>query len=194
LLIVVDQFRYDYLMRFGDLFGSNGLRRLMRDGASWVDANFDHMPTYTAPGHATLMTGAYPAETGIIANDWPDRETGTSVSSVSDESVKLLPDVPNERGSSPRRLIASTLGDELRLATNDRAKVIGVSVKDRAAFCHPAITPMPHTGSAPSQATWSLRHTISKHCRAGLPSSIRRGRLINISVRNGIGCCRKRSI
>ena len=134
LLIVVDQFRYDYLDRFGDLFAANGLKRLLRDGASWVDANYDHMPTYTAPGHATFMTGAYPAETGIIANEWPDRETGKKVSSVSDESAKLFSGGANEQASSPRRLMASTLGDELRLATNDRAKVIGISLKDRAAI------------------------------------------------------------
>ena len=133
LLIVVDQFRYDYLERFGDLFATNGLRRLLRDGASWVDANYDHMPTYTAPGHSTMLTGAYPAETGIIANEWPDRATGKKVSSVSDDSLKLLGG-PNEAASSPRRLMTSTLGDELRLATNDRSKVIGISVKDRSAI------------------------------------------------------------
>src|SRR5688572_20221891 len=87
LLIVVDQFRYDYLERFGDLFAANGLGRLLRDGASWADSNYDHFPTYTAPGHATMMTGAYPAESGIIGNDWPDRATGKRVSSVSDTSV-----------------------------------------------------------------------------------------------------------
>src|ERR1043166_1873642 len=47
LLIVVDQFRYDYLERFGDLFVPNGIKRLMRDGASWTQSNYDHMPTYT---------------------------------------------------------------------------------------------------------------------------------------------------
>src|SRR6266487_4644832 len=52
LLIVVDQFRYDYLTRFGDLFGSRGIGRLMRTGASWTEANFDQVPTFTAPGHA----------------------------------------------------------------------------------------------------------------------------------------------
>src|SRR6266850_3334843 len=134
LLIAVDQFRYDYLERFGDLFVANGLRRLVRDGASWVDTNYDHMPTYTAPGHGTMMTGAYPAESGMIANEWPDRLTGKKVSSVSDESVKLLGGNPNDAASSPRRLLASTLGDELRLATNDRSKVIGISVKDRSAI------------------------------------------------------------
>ena len=134
LLIVVDQFRYDYLERFGDLFVTGGIKRLLREGASWTEANYDHMPTYTAPGHSTLMTGAWPAETGIIANDWPDRDSGKFVSSVSDTTAVLLDGEQGEVASSPRRLMASTLGDELRLKTNDRSKVIGVSIKDRAAI------------------------------------------------------------
>lgn len=134
LLIVVDQFRYDYLERFGDLFGQNGLRRLMRDGASWTQSNYDHMPTYTAPGHGTMMTGAYPAETGIIGNEWLDRASGKRITSVSDDQTKLLGSNPNAYGSSPHRLIGSTVGDELQFVTNGRSKVIGISVKDRSAI------------------------------------------------------------
>src|SRR5688572_10275818 len=105
LLIAVDQFRYDYLERFGDLFVANGLKRLMREGASWTQSNYDHFPTYTAPGHGTIMTGAYPAETGIVGNDWPDRTTGKRVSSVSDTEEKLLGGKPDDQGSSPRTLM-----------------------------------------------------------------------------------------
>jgi predicted AlkP superfamily pyrophosphatase or phosphodiesterase len=134
LFIAVDQFRYDYLERFGDLFVANGLKRLLRDGASWTQSNYDNVPTYTAPGHATMLTGAYPSESGIIGNEWLDRATGKRVTSVSDDTVKLLGGEPNEAASSPRRLIGSTVGDELRLATNSRSKVIGISVKDRSAI------------------------------------------------------------
>jgi predicted AlkP superfamily pyrophosphatase or phosphodiesterase len=134
LLIVVDQFRYDYLERFDDLFVPNGLRRLTTDGASWVEANYDHMPTYTAPGHATLMTGAWPAETGVVGNDWPDRDGGRFVTSVSDTTAVLLGGEAGDAAASPRRLMASTIGDELRLKTNDRSKVVGISVKDRSAI------------------------------------------------------------
>src|SRR5262249_35618681 len=109
LLIVVDQFRYDYLERFGDLFGGNGLKRLMNEGSFWVACNYDHMPTFTAPGHATLLTGAFPAETGIIMNEWPDLESGKKVTSVSDETVKSLGGATTE-GASPRRLMGSTVG------------------------------------------------------------------------------------
>src|SRR6266850_322437 len=86
LLIVVDQFRYDYLERFGDLFVANGIKRLLKNGASWTEANYDHVPTYTAPGHATMMTGTWPSENGIVANSWFERETGKRVSSVTDDS------------------------------------------------------------------------------------------------------------
>jgi predicted AlkP superfamily pyrophosphatase or phosphodiesterase len=134
LLIAVDQFRYDYLERFGDLFGAGGLRRLLRDGASWAVCNYDHMPTETAPGHATMLTGAWPSETGIIANQWFDRGEGKSVENVRDDSVRLLGGAAGEGASSPRNLLASTLGDQLKLATAGRARVVGVSSKNRAAI------------------------------------------------------------
>jgi predicted AlkP superfamily pyrophosphatase or phosphodiesterase len=134
LLIVVDQFRYDYLTRFGDLFGSRGIGRLMRQGASWTETNFDHVPTFTAPGHAVFMTGAWPSQTGIIANEWYERDTGRRVKSVTDDSTNKLAGKPGEKGYSPRRLLCSTVGDELRIADGDRSKVIGISAKDRSAI------------------------------------------------------------
>lgn len=134
LLIAVDQFRYDYIERFGDLFVQNGIRRLLREGASWSEANYDHVPTETAPGHATMMTGAWPSETGIIANDWYDRAEGKRVNNVGDSSVRALGGGDNEAASSPRNLLCSTLGDELKLATNNRSRVVGVSLKNRAAI------------------------------------------------------------
>jgi predicted AlkP superfamily pyrophosphatase or phosphodiesterase len=134
LLIVVDQFRYDYLTRFGDLFGSRGIGRLMHAGASWTEANFDHVPTFTAPGHAVFMTGAWPSQTGIVANEWYERDTGMKVKSITDDSTQMLAGRPGQKGYSPRRLLCSTVGDELRLADSDRSKVIGISAKDRSAI------------------------------------------------------------
>jgi predicted AlkP superfamily pyrophosphatase or phosphodiesterase len=134
LVVVVDQFRYEYLERFGDLFAEGGLRRLQREGASWSNANYDHIPTETAPGHSTLLTGAWPAETGIIANDWYDRARGRRVNNVEDESARLIGGGEKERAASPRAMLASTLGDELKLATAGRSKVFGLSVKDRGAI------------------------------------------------------------
>jgi hypothetical protein len=141
LLIVVDQFRADYLERFGDLFVENGLRRLTSRGASWANAHYDHTPTYTAPGHATLMTGTWPAQNGIVGNLWFDREAGRVVENIADPEdrpgqtrYQLFGGGPNELPASPRRLTASTVGDEMRLATADRSKVIGISSKNRSAI------------------------------------------------------------
>jgi predicted AlkP superfamily pyrophosphatase or phosphodiesterase len=134
LVIVVDQFRHEYLQRFGDLFGAGGLRRLEREGASWSNANYDHIPTETAPGHATIMTGAWPAETGIIANDWYDRARSRRINNVEDETARLIGGGEKERAASPRALLASTIGDELKLMSGGRSKVVGLSIKDRGAI------------------------------------------------------------
>ncbi len=144
--IVIDQFRYDYLTRFDDLFVEGGFKRLLNGGAVFTNANYIHTPTYTACGHATFMTGAPPALTGIVGNDWYDRESGARVTSVSDSKTKLVGGRQNASGMSPHRLLASTLGDELRLRSNGQAKVIGISYKDRSAIL-PA-------GKRPNGAYW----------------------------------------
>ena len=133
LIIVADQFRYDYLTRFGPLFGKGGFRRLLNQGASWTNANFDYVPTKTSPGHAAIVTGAPPSVTGIIANEWIERSTATKVTSVGDRTARVVGG-ENETSNSPRRLLASTVGDELRSALGDQVKVIGVSDKPRAAI------------------------------------------------------------
>jgi predicted AlkP superfamily pyrophosphatase or phosphodiesterase len=137
LLIAVDQFRYDYLTRFSGDFTS-GFKRLLTGGAVFTDANLEHYPTVTAIGHATMLTGATPSVSGIIGNDWFDRETGTQVQSITDTTVKPI-GAPDAATASPRRLLVSTLGDELKLAASapkgsDAApRVIGMSLKDRSA-------------------------------------------------------------
>jgi hypothetical protein len=81
-----------------------------------------------------MMTGAYPAESGIVGNEWIERSTAKRVTSVSDATVKALGGAESEAGASPRRLMSSTVGDELRLVTSHRGKVVGISVKDRSAI------------------------------------------------------------
>lgn len=133
LVIVADQFRYDYLTRFGPLFGKGGFRRLLSQGASWKNANFDYVPTKTSPGHVAIVTGAPPSVTGIIANEWIERSTASKVTSVGDRVARVVGG-ENETPNSPRRLLASTVGDELRIALGDQVTVIGVSDKPRAAI------------------------------------------------------------
>jgi predicted AlkP superfamily pyrophosphatase or phosphodiesterase len=132
LAIAVDQFRYDYLTRFrADYTG--GFKTLYTQGAFFTNARYEHVPTVTAIGHSTFLSGATPSMSGIIGNEWFDRETGKKVTSVVDSSVKLLGGSENPTGSSPRRLLVSTLGDEMKIA-DARTKVIGVSLKDRSAI------------------------------------------------------------
>jgi len=138
LLIAVDQFRYDYLTRFRAEY-SSGIKRLLDDGAVFTNANLEHYPTVTAIGHATMLSGATPSVSGIIGNDWFDRETGAIVTSVSDPSVTPV-GAPPGPAASPRRLLVSTVGDELKMGSGrpkgapERPRVIGVSLKDRAAI------------------------------------------------------------
>jgi len=132
LLIAIDQFRYDYLTRFREEY-NGGLDRLLKNGANFVNTNLEHYPTVTAIGHSTMLTGATPKISGIVGNDWYDRESGKSVTSVSDDSTRLVGGSPGA-GASPRRLLVSTVGDEIKRAHRDHAKVIGISLKDRSAI------------------------------------------------------------
>lgn len=132
VLIAIDQFRYDYLTRFRDEY-TGGLARLLRNGANFVNANLEHYPTVTAIGHSTMLTGATPKISGIVGNDWYDRESGKTVTSVSDAATQLIGGTPGP-GASPRRLLVSTLGDEMKRARRDKPKVIGLSLKDRSAI------------------------------------------------------------
>src|SRR5205823_10294285 len=89
LAIAIDQFRYDYLTRYRSEY-TGGLNRLLTRGAVFTDANYEHSPTVTAIGHSTFLSGALPSVSGIVANEWFERSTGKRVTSVSDDSVKLL--------------------------------------------------------------------------------------------------------
>lgn len=132
LALAVDQFRYDYLTRFRADYRA-GFSRLLTRGAVFTNAHYEHFPTVTAIGHSTFLTGATPAMSGIVGNDWFDRESGKNVTSVSDDTVKLLGG-GNANGASPRRLLVSTIGDELKMAGGGKSKVIGISLKDRSAI------------------------------------------------------------
>ncbi len=129
--IVIDQFRYDYLTRFRGEYHS-GFDRLLTRGAVFTNARYIHFPTVTAVGHSTFLTGATPSESGIVGNEWFDFGEHKPVSSVSDSGTKLLGGTGE--GSSPHRLLVSTVGDELKMWDARKSRVIGVSLKDRAAI------------------------------------------------------------
>lgn len=134
LMIAVDQFRFDYLTRYRSEY-SGGLARLLTQGAVFTNANYEHAPTVTAVGHATMLTGASPILSGIAANDWYERETGKITSSVQDEATELIGG--EGVGSSPKRLMVSTVADELKISGKGESKAIGLSLKDRSAILLP---------------------------------------------------------
>ncbi len=174
--IVVDQMRADYLTRFGawetnggcGMMGEGGFRRMVEDGFVCRDHHFGYAPTYTGPGHASTFTGTTPNVHGIVANDWYDRATDASVYCASDpgalgvgnEGLDLGGVAYGDAGKmSPHRMLSTTLGDELKMATGGNAKVVGISMKDRG-----AILPAGHAGDG---AYWffgkNVGHFISSN-------------------------------
>ncbi len=153
VVIVIDQFRGDYLERYHHQFGEGGFRLFLDHGANFTDCNYDYANTRTAPGHATLFTGAYSNGHGIVANEWWDPNKKKRVTSVEDDDTRQVgvsPDQTNKgqtnkdqtskdqtskdkAGASPHNLLADTLGDELKLATQGVSRVFSLSLKDRAA-------------------------------------------------------------
>jgi predicted AlkP superfamily pyrophosphatase or phosphodiesterase len=133
--IVVDQMKMDYLYRFNDDFSANGFKRLMKNGYTFHNMHYNYLPTYTAPGHAAIFTGTTPAVNGIVGNEWFSRKLGKDIYCTEDSSVKTIGDGTKAEGEmSPKNLLSTTITDELRLATNFKGKVIGMSLKDRGAI------------------------------------------------------------
>jgi predicted AlkP superfamily pyrophosphatase or phosphodiesterase len=152
VLVTIDQFRADYLERFGPQL-RGGLARLMRGGAWFTDAHHDHAITETAPGHATLLAGRFPRSTGIMMNSI----------GVGDEQSPLIAG-GHGPGASPKRFIGTTLVDWLR-ASDARSRALSVSVKDRG-----AILPI---GKSRSEVYWYSpdgRFVTSRYYRDALPS------------------------
>ncbi len=143
VVIVIDQFRGDYLERYRDQFGDGGFRLFLDHGAYFPDCNYNYANTRTAPGHSTLFTGAYSNGHGLFANEYWDFKNKREVPFVEDDKTRLVGAAGEKAGASPHNLMADTLGDELKLATQGRSRVFGVSLKDRA-----AVLPAGYAGDA----------------------------------------------
>ena len=139
--IVVDQMRWDYLDRYYDKFTADGFRRLMDRGFSCNNCLINYVPTVTAIGHTSVYTGTTPAYHGICGNNFFINEK--KVYCCSDTTVKTVGSESSKGQMSPRNMLATTIGDQLRLHTDFRSKVVGVSYKDRA-----AILPAGHSANA----------------------------------------------
>ncbi|MBL0144366.1 MAG: alkaline phosphatase family protein [Betaproteobacteria bacterium] len=134
VLIVVDGLPQGQVTGYRDHFGPGGLNRFLEQGAWFADAHYGHANTLTGPGHAVILTGAYPHRTGIIGNDWRDPVTGEPVYCAGDPAHGYLGHQTSKfAGTSPKNLEVESLGDVLRHA-DARSKVIAISGKDRGAI------------------------------------------------------------
>lgn len=131
--ITVDQMRYDYIEKFWEDFGNDGFKLLVNKGFFARNLHYNFMPTYTGPGHAAIFTGTTPSYNGIIANDWYERSSGRMIYCSSDSTVQGVGTNSAAGKMSPQYLTSTTLGDELKLFSNQRSKVFGIAMKDRGA-------------------------------------------------------------
>lgn len=143
--IVVDQMRWDYLYRYYDRYSANGgFKKLLQHGFSFENATIPYIPAVTACGHTSMYTGTVPAIHGITGNDWWDEQKGDFLYCTDDETVATVGSTTQSAGAmSPRNLLTTTICDELKLATNFKSKVIGISLKDRC-----SILPAGHSADA----------------------------------------------
>jgi predicted AlkP superfamily pyrophosphatase or phosphodiesterase len=142
--IVVDQMRWDYLNRFHDRFAPNGgFKRLLSMGFNCKNTSINYTPTFTACGHASIYTGSVPAVHGITGNDWWDNRTQAYLYCTEDTSASTVGNNGGAGKMSPRNMLTTTIGDELRLTTNKISKVIGIALKDRG-----GILPAGHSANA----------------------------------------------
>jgi predicted AlkP superfamily pyrophosphatase or phosphodiesterase len=133
VVLVVDQMRADYIDRYQHQWHA-GLTRLLRDGAWFRQAAYPYLGTMTCGGHATISTGTFPAQHGMILNDWWDREHAALTQCADDDEHPVLSyGRPMDGGVSARRLSAATLSDELRAQLPDRSRVVALSLKARSA-------------------------------------------------------------
>jgi predicted AlkP superfamily pyrophosphatase or phosphodiesterase len=141
--LVVDQMRWDYLYRYYDRYQTGGFKRMLNEGFTCENTQIPYIPTVTAAGHTCIYTGSVPAIHGIAGNDFIIQATGKSMYCTDDSTVVGVGSTSAAGKMSPRNLLASTVTDELRLATNFHSKVIGIALKDRG-----GILPAGHTANA----------------------------------------------
>lgn len=130
--VVVDQMRYEYLFRYESKYSQGGFKRMMAEGFVVRNGHYNYAPTVTGPGHASVYTGTTPAVHGVIGNDWYDKDLKKEINCVEDPRYAPVGSAGNG-DVSPWRMLSTTVTDELKLFTQKRAKVIGISFKDRGA-------------------------------------------------------------
>lgn len=131
--IVVDQMCYDYLYRYYDKFSTDGFKKIMNNGTNCRNTQYNYIPTFTGPGHASIYTGTTPSNHGIVANEWYDRKDQHEKNCVGDLLYASVGSTSKNGACSPKNLKAITITDQLKL-TYTEAKVISLSIKNRGAI------------------------------------------------------------
>ncbi|MBN2595920.1 alkaline phosphatase family protein [Labilibaculum sp.] len=131
--IVIDHLRADYYFRYSNLLGEGGFKRLMNQGTYCKNSKFSYLYSQTGPDHATIFTGTPPAFHGIISNGWYNRLSGEIELAKEDTQTELVGIESKEKGSSPKKMLASTLGDEIKLF-NSHSRVVGIALNCESAL------------------------------------------------------------
>lgn len=129
--VVVDQMKQEYIWRFYDHFGEGGFKRLIEGGFMAKNGHYNYASTSTGPGHASVYTGTTPSVHGIVNNSWYSRKLKRNVYCAEDTTVQAVGGFNRSGLISPANLYSSTITDELKMATQQRGKVIAMSIKDR---------------------------------------------------------------
>jgi predicted AlkP superfamily pyrophosphatase or phosphodiesterase len=132
--IVVEELNYNQLEKFRDRLGENGIKRLINEGTFFKNASYEYMLTQSAPGHATISTGAEPSFHGITSDDWYVPLKNELINCTKDINVNSTGGSFESGLHSPANLLVSTFSDELEMSSNKRSKVFGVGIRESSAI------------------------------------------------------------
>ena len=161
--ITIDQLRSDYLEAFSPLYGSYGFKRLLSEGRVYTNASFPFQPIDRASAITAILTGATPYYNSIVAERWLDRNTLRPVYCVDDNKYKGL---GTEAGSSPKNVLTSTIGDELKVYSQGKAIVYSIAPTTQPCF-RQAMQPTPLYGLTTKAANGAHRHITTRNCPNG---------------------------
>lgn len=125
--ITIEEMRYEMLLRYWDAFADGGFKQLVDEGTLCTQVHHNYFITQNAPGHASIVTGTYPSYHGIISDQWYDKLGEKKVGAGDEKKYNLMNGRITLGNFSPKNMLASTIGDELKLATNDSSKVISIA-------------------------------------------------------------------
>jgi len=132
--IIVEELNYNQLEKFHDKLGENGIKKLINEGTYFKNASYEYLLTQSAPGHATIATGSEPSFHGITSDNWYVPLKNELISCTKDVNVNSVGGSFESGLHSPVNLLVSTFSDELAIATNRKAKIFGIGLRESSAI------------------------------------------------------------